>query len=336
MKSNLVKLTVAGMLILASIGAQASEYVAFTTFPEPAEGTFGVVAAALPDGRMVAWNGDGVYLQWRMGIDDFRRIASGYAGDPGFMAVAPDGHTLALGAGFNGDLYLLNVQSPGAATPVINTISNFSGVFADETTLFIDRGIFDFDTFTSTVELLLVDLGQNPPEYRVVMQGDRSASAGIALDPSKQYLYATDGFGDTEGDTRRFAVEDLREAYDSETPIEWNNGELLGTFSGAGPSATTVSGNLVMGGFGSITVVDPETGAIIQSLDPVGTGMEFYHAVYNPVSGDILGIRSTFGEPVSLYAPEESIWMLPVASAPVLFLLIISMLAVAATRMRRA
>src|SRR5690606_21206309 len=91
-------------LVLISAPAFAA-FQQYQNFPQPAPGVFGIVGTGLPDGRLLVWNGNELIVEVDPGLEQFDTIASGYAGDPGFIAISPDWQRLILGAGFSGNLY---------------------------------------------------------------------------------------------------------------------------------------------------------------------------------------------------------------------------------------
>jgi len=113
-------------IIMFTLPALADDFAPLNSFPAPAEGAYSVDVAGLPGGVFLAWNGDGVYLQSTIGGDDFELVASGYAGDPGFAALSPDGSKVLLGQGYGGNLYAFDPSSPADYAPAA-LVGNLAG-----------------------------------------------------------------------------------------------------------------------------------------------------------------------------------------------------------------
>lgn len=306
MKRFLVNLAA---LILGMTGVAWGAGDQFSRFPTPATGAFNVVAAPMIDGRLLVWNGGELFEQAGVNLDYFTQVASGYPGDASFLAITPDGTRAALGAGFSGEITVVPLSAPGTAVATVNTVNNYSGVWISNTQLIINRAVFigpnpyDYDQ----PELVLVDFSATPV-FRVVVEDVGAYSASVAVDGALQFVYAADGL---TGETRRFEVTDLISAFNTNTPLSWTNGSLIGTFNSGGPAGVDNEGNLVIGGFGSIQTVNPSTGTVVESYDPVGTGFEFYSAGYNPFTGLIIAIQSVnLGVP-GLWSPADTLVPLP-------------------------
>lgn len=267
-------------------------------FPaSPAEASFGITAGALSNGLFILWDGDAIWLQDGVDADGFSVIADGYPGDPGFLAVSPDGHTVALGAGFGGDLYLFDADAPvsgGAAA--LNTGSHFWGAFLDEDHILLDQGTDDWNSV-----LVIVDLsGAN--EQAVVVQNKTNFSAALTVDEFSDLVYATDGM---TGETRSFGVDALLSAFDTATPLDWSvDGELLGTFGNGGAMAVSDSGTLLFSHydwdnfFGEVQFVDSLTGEVAGTVDPAADGGT-YATAYNSETGHVLIIDSVWPGPTT-------------------------------------
>src|SRR5690606_648367 len=65
---------------LIALPAVSAEFIPYENFPSPAPGAFGVTGTALPDGRLLVWNGGTLYRQTGVDADAFDAIATGYAG----------------------------------------------------------------------------------------------------------------------------------------------------------------------------------------------------------------------------------------------------------------
>lgn len=309
-------------LVLAS-GAAALEFdtVPLPNFP-PASG-FGVVGDNLPDGRLVVWDGGTVFVQAFPRADVWSRVAGGYEGDPGFLAVAPDGHTVLLGPGFAEFAYLLDLENPTDYVPgsELTVPSHFSGVFLTQNLVAIDRG-----DFGQPAEVVILDVGDTKnaaaprtvltlpaaaAKQQVIEKPEGSFSASISLDPSRQFLYVMDG---NTREVRRFSVNALIGAYTGSTTVPWDTGTQLGSagqFNTGGVAGTTLNGFLAIGGAdgffgpGSIQVVDPAAPAsVVNTLDPAGT-QPFYSVIVNETSGDLIALAN--GQAWALYPKREPV-----------------------------
>ena len=311
-------------------GAIAQSFGNYQEFPDPAPFSFGVVGGALPDGRLVVWNGDTVYLQYDVGVDSFTPIATGYVGDPAFLAVRPDGHSLLLGQGWLGAVYALDVFNPSDFEPssIVTTLSHFSGALLTSNLLLLDVGT---ESFSSALEI--VDLsGAKSGTVAVVTKSDQYAgtkelvsdkppssySANVFLDEDNGILYAMDG---NTRELRFFSLTVLINAFNTQTPLDWaTDGTLVGAprdFFSRGVSGITPGGLLVIGGSegflqpGGIQLVDPrlddpDLATVVDTLDPAGT-QPFYIAIYNHVT-DTITARTDGGE---VFAPETALQTVP-------------------------
>jgi len=329
-------------------------------FPEAAPGAYGVVASGLSDGRFVVWNGDTVYVQSRApvyldgwtGEEHFRPIASGYAGDPGFIAVAPDGHTVLLGAGYSGKLYLLDTEYPEDYIPgsEVATVTHYTGVFLTQDLVLLDSLKGDY----STDELAIVDVSAPMPTAVGVMDkppagdlnpGGFAASAQVAVDASRTVLYTMSqvydaGYMLVSNELKGVLVSDLLDAYNSKAVLDWHLDATAiggdGAFYSGGPAGVMPSGSLVIAGFGGVQIVNPAAAAIVAEYAPAGT-LEYYSVAYNPYADIVLPIVA---DPADLsmdvvYAPEGAFGTLPAVSAVGLFLLVGAVIIAAGRRVSR-
>lgn len=348
--------TTAMALLLAAAPALAMNFEPYQAFPAPAPGAFGVTGIGLPNGKLLLWNGDQLYLQQGVNTDAFSVMAGGYAGDPGFMALAPDGHTVLLGQGYFGNLYVFDVNAPQNFSPasIAGNESHFGGTFLTQNLVLLDAGRADF----TGSDLLVVDIGgakstpalviQKPAECYVA-QKDVVAekppfaySASLTVDRTQGIVYAMDG---NTRELRYFSVAALVQAYTTQTPLDWSvDGVLVGSagqFYTNGVQGIRPNGDLVIGGSegfllpGGIQLVDPRLdnpaqAAVLEVLDPAGD-QDFYNVIYNPYTDTITAISGD-GTP---YAPGNTLVGLPVAGGAGLSVLA-GVLALAARRRFRA
>ncbi len=322
LRGHMVSLTMSVFAVL-SVGfvglASAIPFYPYQNYPGPAPSAFGVTGAALPNGRLVLWNGDEIYVQQAVNADRFARVSSGYIGDPGFVAVAPDGHTLVLGAGFGGNLYRFDVNAPDnySSTHLIASVpGHFSGVFLTSTLLLLDVGRLDF----TGSELHILDLSgakslPQPvvrksgkyflPKSMVIDKPPFAYSSSVAVDITNNLVYAMDA---NTRELRFFSRTALINAFTSNTTLDWAaDGTLVGTvgqFYSGGVAGITPAGHLIIGGSagfmqpGGIQIVDPNlsnpsAATVVSTEDPLGT-QPYYSVIYNPytdvITADAFGI----------------------------------------------
>jgi hypothetical protein len=94
-----------------------SDFATSSEFPVTA--SFGWAGTTLPDGRYTVWDGNTVYAQAALGVDSWRAVVTGYAGDPAFMIPIPNSAEYLLGAGFSGDIYRVDWSNPVDYTPAV-------------------------------------------------------------------------------------------------------------------------------------------------------------------------------------------------------------------------
>jgi len=276
------------------------------------------VAAVLGDGRFIVYDGDKVFVEDGADAGTFIELASGYLGDPAFIAVAPDGHRCLLGAGevdwesdpSNDWVWLFDVRAPEDAPPVDGfgdvsdglalVTSNYWGTWLDDDLVLIEAA----PGWISELGILDVTDGT----YRkVVNKGASSASLVRGSWVMQDQVFATIGFGAGSGTTRRFAVRDLIDvfrdpAYDVATsPLDWDDGAYVGVYAdfSAGPSASTDAGTLVFGGHNSeILYVNPLTGhALGPPVAISGSPGRSVRPYFNPITKRILVTETDWGGP---------------------------------------
>lgn len=313
--------------------AAGAGFVVFADFPQTAK--YNVLGTALPDGRLVVWNGADVYTQLFPSADSFGVIARGYDGDPAFIALSPDGHTVLMGAGgfadpYTNQIYQIDTSAPVDFAPeaVVLTRAHYSGVYLTETLLLIDAG-----TSSSTSELVIMDLTAKSAPVSVVVKTGAYAKAQVvdkpgystqmALDSVNGRVYAMDG---ASRELRYFSRSALINAFNTAGTLDWAaDGTLVGTagdYFGAGVSGITPEGNLVIGGSegyglpGGVQIVDPETGSVVESLDPDGA-QGYTSVIYNSVTNAILAIvgTTTYTDTAPAQTPAAGIATLAILGA---------------------
>ena len=281
--------------------AELPEYTALQDFPEEAHG-FGVSVDALGDGRFIAWDGDRIFVETEIDSGVFSLATEGIIGDPAFIEVHPDGETALLGAGLSGDMYLVDMENPGDPEAVVNTVNNYEGAWLNTEQLLFDRAMPN-ENEEDVPELAILDIS-GEPEVRTVVADKGMWSANVVTSACGYYAYASDGM---DGVTVRYEVNALREAFETESPLDWETaGVELGTFSTSGPAAHTDLDTVIFGGSGSIQFVDGETGDELGTADPAGEErqIDVYQAAYNRATGRILVVGTVYSD-----APLLSAWV---------------------------
>jgi hypothetical protein len=338
---------VLSVVFFTPIVSASAPYSVADGFPKAASGSFGVVAAGLPDGRWIVWNGDAVFVQNMRGANSFHQIASGYSGDPGFISVSPNGHEILLGGGYSGKVYILDVNAPAnyAAGSEIVTRSHYYGAFLSEKIILLDCGTSD----GTTSELVAFDVtAASGAPRRVMLKPAQSGltgsqygvSACLAVNASHSMLYLMsniyEGWSLVGNELKRIPVADVVNAYETSTVLDWTSDAtaigVSGSFAGGGPVGVTAFGELVIGGFGGVQLVDPASLIVLDTIDPAGA-YEYYGASYNAATGEALAIVA---DPADysmdvVYAPSTSFAPMPVLGGMALFVLI-AMLALAGWR----
>ncbi len=299
------------VLVSFALPALAGDFVTLDHFPAPAPDAYGVTGTALNDGTLLLWNGDALFRQAAPGLDRFVQVAEGYAGDPGFAALSPDGALVILGQGYAGNLYAFDPAQPADFAPsaIRANQSHFAGVFLTNTLLLLDAGTPDWNS-----ELLIIDVsGAKKAPRTVVTKSARFAidkqsvvgkpgySSALTVDAVHGLVYA---MGGQTRELRFFVKQDLIDAYQGNTTLDWEtDGTLVGQagdFFGAGVNGITAQGQLIISGSngwgepGGIQIVDPRLddptqAGIVETLDPTGV-QGYVKAIYNPITGAILAV----------------------------------------------
>lgn len=311
-------------------------------FPQPADGSFTVVGTATPNGRFILWDGDAVFLQAAPRSHDLQEIATGFTGDPAFLALAPDGRTLAMGGGFNGRLYFIDIVTPTDFDEAggFDVPTHFSGAYLNNTLLLVDRSTDDF----SATELVIIDTEAlsvatdqssrssasravlTLPEYdantreTVIEKPLGSFSSTVFVNADRTQLFAMDS---NTRELRVFDVSAIIEAFESATTLDWTtDGTPIGApgdYFGGGVSGITPDNELIIGGSegvgqpGGVMYIDPDEPAVIlATLDPAGT-QPFYQVIYNRPVDELIAIDGT-GLPLMAYASTTAIAPIPPVS----------------------
>ncbi|MCP4645955.1 MAG: hypothetical protein GY851_36255 [bacterium] len=258
---------------------------------------YGIAADALGDGRFILYDGNEILIQDAVDSDSFTSVASGYIGDPGFIAVAPDGHTCLVSAGYGGQLWLFDANAPVNAGTAFDTVSNFHGVWLSDTLVLIDLAVWvGPGAFDYAAEQGILDV-TSPGSYKTVVNkgGVGTQSAAVACDESRQYAYACEG---ASSNYRRFAVADLISVFQSAgaSALAWSTGTSIGTFSAlpGGAYAVSDAGTLICGGYlDAFGVIDPVAGTVADTDDPAAAYVS-YNLAYNGKTGKILAIANEY------------------------------------------
>jgi hypothetical protein len=305
--------TLLAALILALTGAASGE--AFnSTFTEwhafPASQGFTTACAALPSNQVAVYDGYSLWLQDGAGQDAFSKAATGYEGDPADIAISPDGRRALLLAGGNdfGDtsddyLYLVNLRNPQNYAPgdELTVIPfNYSAVWLDDRHILVENnptgGSFGTDT-----ELGIIDLQAGGPDYGYRTVVDKGGySAGMAADRHALLVYALKTDFVNPDEVRCFQRSDLLQAYEDGVTLTWESGALIGDpettdYNSGGVMAVSSLGSLILGGMPPVQFVDADTGAIVGTADPEGSGFAWYSGGTYLRNGKVVLTEGTTG-----------------------------------------
>ncbi|HPC17716.1 MAG TPA: hypothetical protein P5318_13305 [Candidatus Hydrogenedentes bacterium] len=338
MKQKKFFLIVVCISLCFSMTCGALEFEALINAPTPAPGASSLAVKTLPNGCLLIWDGNTIYRQPLPQADVFNPIATGYAGDPGFMAVSPDGHTVLLAAGLSKKLYVLDLNEPAPYSPAreiapANYPSGFSqywGVFLTDSMVLLDSGNFVTD------ELGVFDLHDPAAGYRAVMQkpatlapGESAASATVAIDQARTTVYAMsyvfDSMWNSTAQLKRIPAAALIQAFQASSTLNWDtDATAIGgpnDFFTSGPAEVMENGHVLVGGTGGVQRVNPASETVVQTYAPFSDPMDPWHynytPAYNPVTGDIMLIVTDWHTfTTRLYVPQNTFGTLPVWSMP--------------------
>jgi hypothetical protein len=185
----------------------------------------------------------------------------------------------------------------------------------------------------STDEIVIIDISKADLARKSVMlkpaasevpDDDFAASAALAVDATRTYMYAMEVIFNSSwivvaNPLKRVAVSDLINAYNTDSLLNWTTHAApivgpLAFFSG-GPAYVMDNGDLLVVGYGGVQRVDPATGTVIETIDPAGP-FEYYGVAYNPRTGVVLPIVAEpgYGPMDVVYAPEGAFVALPAVS----------------------
>lgn len=304
-----------------------ADFVRVDSIPRAVMRPYGNISAAfLPDGRLVVWDGNSVYAQPLAGADEMRQIATGYTGDTAFMTVAPDGHTLLLGAGMSGKLYKFDIHAPAdySTAALLGVFPHYWGAFLTQSLVVIDCMADDW----STDQLAIIDISKPDLAPHVVMDKPTAgnvpaagfaASAALAVDPSGTWLYAMEVTFDSSfmvvaNPLKRIPASELLGAYQSRSKLDWGafGGIGAGIYATGGPVAATIGGGVLLAGFGGVQEINGETGAVIAEYNP--GGFVYHGAAYDRATDTVFPIATDEAEYTMdlFYAPANAFHALPV------------------------
>lgn len=316
------------LICLSAVLPAYGEYVRVESFPTAVTRPYGNISVQfLPDGRLVAWDGDTVYVQALPGGEMLRPVARGYMGDTAFLAVSPDGHTLVLGAGLSSKLYKLDLNHPVDYTPgsELGVYGHYWGVFLNEQFLLVDRMADDW----STDELVILDL-LNPtlapisvmdkPRASDVPLNGFAASAGLAVDRERGYVYTMgllydSSFMVVESSLKRIPLSTMINAYFADSKLQWASFPAItpGPSVTGGPVAVMGNGDVLTVGFGGVERLNPETGVVVGTYAP--GGFVYHGAAYDARTNQVYVLATDTAEYTMdlFYAPAGSFEKLPAA-----------------------
>ncbi len=234
--------------------------------PPPASNSFNSMTTFGPqDGLLYVWTGARLLRQdapFSNSFTSLGTVGSGSA-DAGPIAFSHDGSQLLLGNGTGGmqggahagQIFSVPASGGNSNTPVGNVMYQHSFLAAPlgnpSSTYFVNQGNASFSG--SNVSLFDSASGSTVS----VIDNIPGASTSLTSDSSGR-LYVGVGFGPQRGHLRRFSLHDLENAYNTATPLDWNDGELFNAVdnnSGAGMFFDS-RGMLFVGGPNGVTVFD--------------------------------------------------------------------------------
>jgi len=291
------------------------------TLPAAAAGSTSTAGATLPDGRILAVTGLGIYRETGVGSGAFELVATldsaqmGATTDPAFIRVSPDGGRIAVGGGTDRPIAIFATSSlgtgaaPATLTPGIADyfhVPHFDAAWADSTRLAITAGGSDL---TSRITLLDVTSAPASPSNRTIIDNIRGASGGIAFDSAGR-LYTGNGYGDQPGWSATGALRAFdASVLDAPSPADFEtSGVLIGEVLSATSLTFDFEGNLFVGGgdFGEMDVgylgvisgeaiaaalaglgpIDASDPSQLRRLTPVADPFAFYGSAFNAVTGE--------------------------------------------------
>ncbi|WP_437877304.1 hypothetical protein [Sorangium sp. So ce513] len=198
--------------------------VALDGFPTTTEDVDGYELA----GRLLVANDQTVYLQKNYGSSVYVPVAtlSGGPMDPSFLAISPDGSTIALGVGYGAPLLvfpssILSITSPPDLLSHVDVIEldvdYYDGAWYGNDALVINGGWIGHGGYTSGVYAL--DLTASPITEIPLITSIPGASAGIAVDSAGNLVT---GIGhqtspNRTGELRIWAAADIQDVIDGTT-----------------------------------------------------------------------------------------------------------------------
>lgn len=283
--------------------ASAQNYQLVGSYPAPS-GAFDI----LPDGRLIAIDGDSVSVQSALHTPTFGAIGSVTPGHinasfgASFIAVNPSGTTFAIGDNDAGsgpqdvlliDVAALSITSPTAPTVIAST--NNSAAWSDDSTLFVSGAANFVDPSTLTRIDALTE------SATVVVDDLNGASAGVAVFGGRVYTGNGFAFGTGYEATGAIASFALGTLHSATLPVPFDSGELVATALSAASLDFDGAGNMIVGGSnafgggegGFVSVIPsgafPDaTSADGQRLFPDTGTFGFPSARFNDATGEIL------------------------------------------------
>jgi hypothetical protein len=287
---TLLGASIASVSVALSAHADLSvPYQLVSTFTLP-----GPTYDLLPDGRLIGIASDGtVSIQSAPNSSSYSDVgsigqvnSSGFA--PSFVALSPDGSTLAIGNNeFNANNAVLffdtAAATSGSASALSSIVSpNFTADWNDNNTIYVTGA--NSSTFDTVVNRLDVSGGT----ATTVVTPAGGFSGDVAVHAGGVYA----GEGDT-GDVYRFDSATLDAATN---PVAITTGSFIASNASAGSIEFDSLGNIIIAGSdfdfgsgnynGSAFVFDPVT-QTSQTLTPAGSDA-FYGAFFNDATGQLV------------------------------------------------
>jgi hypothetical protein len=300
----------------------------FTNIPPLPSTSYYYGARFSSDGLLYLWDGTYVWRQDGVNVDGFTQIGEvvGNMADAGPIHFSRDGSLMLLGNGAGGLGPHLNPPQPQHGGRIFSML--VGGEVVDDPIGDIDYH-YDFEmlseqsTISGADDKFFVNYGweyymTDPKSWvsvfdaesganQVVLTDIPGASGAVTID-NEGSLYACVGYGAERGLIKKFSVEAVDEAYDSEMPLTWSDGVAVNPDNYDNQSAAGLffdsRGFLFSGGNEGLTVFRPDG---TSGTFDVGSGM-YSSVAYNPLTDQVVVMTEdsfTYDPVFIVYAARE-------------------------------
>ena len=304
-----------------------------TNIPELPWSSFYYGARFSSEGLLYLWDGSYVWRQNGVNVDGFTQIGevAGNMADAGPIQFSRDETQILLGNGAGGcgpymgqdyqagRIFSMPVGGAVLSSPIGDIDYHYDIVPLSQQSTIADPGQkylvnYGWEYYMSDPKSWVSVFDASTEANQVILANIPGASGAITTDNFGN-LYACVGYGDARGLIKYFSVEAVDAAFDSGTPLTWDDGIALNPDNYNNQSAAGMffdSRNyLFAGGNEGLTVFRPD--GISETYD-VGAGI-YSSVAYNPFNDELLVLTNDrFGYPVFdvyrvddfLAAPEPS------------------------------